>query len=335
MRRSQGVTLIELMVAILIVIMLASMVLFALQRAQVSARQARTQALVARLHSIIGRQWATYQTRRVPVDASSLAPALAAELSTKAKRVLIRMELPDRWSEVAAGNSGASVTVNAVNYQISPTAAARSYYRYYTSVSAGITGDDLPSTDYQNAECLYMIVTVGLPLEREMLGTFSEAEVGDVDGDGAKEFLDAWGKPIGFLRWPVGFVDFPAQDSTSYPFGHLSDLQPPRDSPSCRPDATENHDPLDPRQMDTYAFTVFPLIYSAGPDKTPDINTEPVDTSNPDDPYLDYRNDTAPCATYAPPATAKYVGIPADVDGDGELDHQDNIHNHFSEARVE
>ncbi|MDH3718775.1 MAG: prepilin-type N-terminal cleavage/methylation domain-containing protein, partial [Planctomycetota bacterium] len=111
MRRSQGVTLIELLLAILIVIMLASMVLFALQRAQVSARQARTQALIARLHSIIGRQWATYQTRRVPVDAryvtgivdvdGNVSVNKAARFRLTAIRQTMRLELPDRWEEVS------------------------------------------------------------------------------------------------------------------------------------------------------------------------------------------------------------------------------------------
>lgn len=32
---------------------------------------------------------------------------------------------------------------------------------------------------------------------------FSASEVGDTDGDGRLEFLDAWGNPLLFYRWPT------------------------------------------------------------------------------------------------------------------------------------
>lgn len=36
---------------------------------------------------------------------------------------------------------------------------------------------------------------------------FRDNEVRDTDGDGLPEFIDAWGEPIQFYRWPIGFVD--------------------------------------------------------------------------------------------------------------------------------
>lgn len=37
-------------------------------------------------------------------------------------------------------------------------------------------------------------------------GEFSTSEVGDTDGDGRLEFLDAWGKPFRFYRWPTRLI---------------------------------------------------------------------------------------------------------------------------------
>ena len=52
----------------------------------------------------------------------------------------------------------------------------------------------------QGAECLFMIITLGFTDELGGGNLFNEGSIGDTDGDGLPEFLDAWGMPIGFLR---------------------------------------------------------------------------------------------------------------------------------------
>lgn len=37
-------------------------------------------------------------------------------------------------------------------------------------------------------------------------GDYLSAEVGDTDGDGRLEFLDAWGRPLRFYRWPTRMI---------------------------------------------------------------------------------------------------------------------------------
>ena len=72
--------------------------------------------------------------------------------------------------------------------------------------------------------------------------------VGDLDSDGAREFLDGWGRPIEFMRWAPGL--------------------PPQLTSIQVPNATTNHDPCDLSDppADSTAFALFPLIYSSGPD---------------------------------------------------------------------
>ena len=41
---------------------------------------------------------------------------------------------------------------------------------------------------------------------------FTDREIADTDGDGLPEFVDAWGKPLRFYRWPTRLVDPDAPD---------------------------------------------------------------------------------------------------------------------------
>jgi hypothetical protein len=88
-----------------------------------------------------------------------------------------------------------------------------------------------------------MILTTGMGDETSDGSLFNQRDFADTDDDGMPEFIDGWGRPIGFLRWAPGF---------------RSDMQ--------TGDPVNDHDPFDPRKVDTLAYRVFPLIYSAGPD---------------------------------------------------------------------
>jgi hypothetical protein len=81
--------------------------------------------------------------------------------------------------------------------KITRPAVSRGFLRKYTAKT--------PSDEYQGAECLYMIVMGAIGEEGDSRDVFRPADIGDVDGDGYPEFLDAWGVPIRFLRWAPGF----------------------------------------------------------------------------------------------------------------------------------
>jgi prepilin-type N-terminal cleavage/methylation domain-containing protein len=63
------------------------------------------------------------------------------------------------------------------------------------------------------AEALYALLVGGLgPLGSVFTPEeFSPTEVGDTDGDGLPEFIDAWGEPLQFYRWPIHHVALPLQ----------------------------------------------------------------------------------------------------------------------------
>jgi prepilin-type N-terminal cleavage/methylation domain-containing protein len=367
MPRHRGFTLIELLITIMIIGLLASMLLFGMLKVQSQTQAARTKSTIAKVDGLFRPRWESIAARRLPVNTIGLSPKDAAELRLVALRQIQRMEIPDHWSEVTTApaelkkinNSSFSPAVT-----LSRTALSEAYLLYYNTVANNKPGavSDLndtpapnsatgkPSTLYQDAECLYMILTVGVAEDRTGREMFLDAEVGDLDGDGANEFLDGWGMPIRLCRWPVGFVDDPRQEqdtNSNKRFGHLSDVMPPKVLATGKPDATSRHDSFDPRRVDAEAFSIYPLINSAGPDRIDDIARGST-TQVRDDPYADVRADSAPTATYDPLATftygtpsvglPKWVGLPHDLTSvrksganapvNGVLNHYDNIHNH-------
>ena len=368
MSRRSGFTLIELLITIMIIGMLSSMLMFGLLKVQAQTQAARTKTTIAKIDELLRQRWQSFGTRRLPVSSVGVNQKAAAELRLVAIRQIQRMELPDHWSEVTA-----PLTIlkkldgsNAVDGNNNPitlprTGLANAYQRYYDTVGVNKAGavpansaSGKPSIEQQDAECLYMILTEGASDERNGREMFLESEIADVDGDGAPEFVDGWGMPIRFIRWPVGFIDDPRQDSSAQArFGHLSDLMPPKVSGTCKPDAANKHDAMDPLRVDTEAFLIYPLIYSGGPDKIGDISAGFENDQVRDDPYdMDLSNggvraDSTPCGTYDPVATfsfgtpsigvPKWPGIPHDFgiyrnqnlqSPNGKMNHYDNIHNH-------
>ena len=98
------------------------------------------------------------------------------------------------------------------------------------------------------------------PAETELARTmFGESTIGDTDGDGAKEFLDGWERPINFLRWAPGFDSQIQLDAAE-----LAAMSPSEQAVAVAND----HDPFDIFRVDALAFRLVPLIFSAGGDET-------------------------------------------------------------------
>lgn len=147
------------------------------------------------------------------------------------------------------------------------------------------------STAFQEAECLYLILSSRTDEDGNMLRFFSPSEIGDVDQDGMFEILDQWGQPINFIRWAPGFIS--ARQPNAPPFLPPFDPSDPRTFPPA--------DPLDPFKSDLRwhnasplddPVALFPLIFSGGPDGAPGIGLKnalvaPLPTPYPaiDDPY--------------------------------------------------
>ncbi|MCC7087005.1 MAG: type II secretion system protein [Pirellulales bacterium] len=305
-------TLVELLIVVAILAVLASMVLFALAGAEGTAKELRTRSTIDKLSNLIMQKYESYRTRRVPIVVPSNTmqrPIAFAGHRLNALREIMRFELPDRFTDII-DIPVTSIIYNTSSSKISRPSASASYLRVLNSTPT-------KTTEYQGAECLYLIISRGID-DPDVMEQFNPSEIGDTDQDGLQEFLDAWGKPISFLRWPAGFVStLQPKSQTSAPYSE--------------------HDPFDPVKVhkplssgptywsDFYNSGVhpplYPLIYSAGADGEYDIFTDSKNTP------FQYSLTPAPFPNnpYIPVDNALFGSVLDPSDGDQSID---NITNH-------
>jgi hypothetical protein len=166
---------------------------------------------------------------------SNVAPLLPAESKTKllararllCLRELIAMEMPDhpddiKWSDKWI--SGPMTVAMAKTYlngvpkiiptglglggpisvQNKPTSRVLGLARKLSDSSTGRPIDGWQLTN-ANAELLYLIVEDSELDGSSAIELFGKSETADTDNDGLKEFIDAFGNPIQWIRWPTGY----------------------------------------------------------------------------------------------------------------------------------
>lgn len=334
----RGFTLVELLIVISIIGIIAALSMAALLGAAEEGRVARAQSQIQKIDQLISEKWNGYRFRQLPIRIpAGTDPRTAALWRLNALRELMRMEMPDRLTDI---NDNPSPAIG----QALP-AVTRAYRRHFSTTTASTT------LSYDQAECLYAIIAQMRDGDASALSFFMNSEIGDVDGDGANEILDPWGEPIMFLRWAPGYsrAAITHDVRTGEPLSNflaapaplpevaVSTFQVP--AGQIAPDA---FDPLkvDPRWSDptlnNYGFKPFllrPLIFSGGPDKVYDIYTDDADTAT----SIHYNATTPPNDPYhvkVANGANIWVGTPTDYDGDGPQ-NGDNITNHGLELAGE
>jgi prepilin-type N-terminal cleavage/methylation domain-containing protein len=327
-----GFTLVEMLVTVTIVAILAAAVFGAMAAAQNTAKIAKTRTTIAKLHRLIMARYESYKTRRIPIDmtfqvgttnyiTTPLTPQEMAMVRLEAIREIMRIEMPDRAADVVnlptsgavgsfSSSGWAKLSRDASLRKMQRTSISDAYYIYWQQQeSQGRRWREDAANTYTSAECLYMIVTMACPGGREQ---FAENEIDDVDHDGWPEFVDGWGRPIFFCRWAPGFIPANGADTV---------LQ------SGNP--TLQHDPFDTQKVDSAAYQLIPLIYSAGPDNESHIVV--LNASK----YSSWLSSGARTPYTLKDANNRLQGQPGDYDKPGStaLKHFDNIHNHRLDVR--
>ena len=207
---------------------------------------------------------------------------------------MMRMEMPDSYVDLAYTPTSLDLTLKdgagnpfVQNFKSAPGREYNVLRNYFSnpnpklrrsplpplppSVMRPIVEVDLPATiipnskpsphwtdSHQSAECLYAIVAHSTIGGGSALEGFVASEIGDVDGDGFPEFIDAWGEPIVWIRWPAGYE---SALNLSYKLS-----LPPTDAfdPLRTAGEWDNPPRNPPRQQ---PWTVVPLIVSAGSDR--------------------------------------------------------------------
>lgn len=320
-------TLVELLVVMGVLAMLSSLVLVGLASAAEQARINRTRSQVQKIHELLMPRWEEYRYRRIePMYSSDTTTTVSTAQSSKRRalyrvdriRELMRMEMPCCKEDLTY----ASTTRPASN-----TTALWARYRRRvidrTNTDLGtwadvidVSDDDGWSSTHEGSECLYMILESIQSGETNGLDFFKKSEIGDTDEDGLPEILDAWGRPIVFLRWAPGYV------------GVRSNLH-----------RTDAPDPLDPlgvrggRAVDATTganlhFPLYPLILSGGPDQIYDVAVRFTDPNDMVEQISPSSTSMAPNNPYYTPSSGSQLGVVGDGNGNGADDSLDNITNH-------
>ena len=324
-----GFTLVELLIVMLIIAILVLLAWGALAGVAEKAKEDRTRSIVMKLDQLVVQRYDAYRTRPLPIRiAPGTNPRAAATFRLNALRELMRMELPDRRTDII-NYAVATYPMESTATGMSLAALQRTYYRK----TLAATGGNLANwTDqHQGAECLYLIVSTMHDGDKNALDFFMPGEIGDIDADGMREIHDGWGNPIEFLRWAPGFRNDPGADGAwgiaatdDDSNGTLDDYSELGAAGSDdvvrltlqRPDLP---DPFDPIRLGG-GFALRPLIFSAGADKSYDVNIEG---------NLRYILTTPPNNPYYVSAATTQAGMVLDIDGDG-AEWADNITNHYT-----
>ncbi len=288
-----GFTLVELLVTLTIISILAGLSLGALYASQENARKARTESTIAKISDLVAERWDSYRTRRLPSATSNNRQSNARNRLEMLWQVM-RAEMPDHFSDITFSPS-------------TPVPLQLAYAARYNSISPAPTGT------HEQAECLFLWVTTNIGIDDEV--QFLSGEIGDTDNDGMPEFLDGWGNPITWVRWPAGFVPGFSGVLTELQVANQTTHPDPFDPFGSCPAA-----PLESGETAASAdvgYKLYPLILSAGPDGTFGIYTFLGISGNKlNHPYSRHQSTTA--------TTYHWMGEPTGTGG-----MADNIHNHL------
>lgn len=384
MTRRVAFTLVELLTVIAIITVLAGLSMVALNGSVQTAKEMKTLGTIQKLDAAVLQIFEGYQDRFenildnagywdtapepdewVPYTAGTLADQDVVVLKLHLIHDLMRMEMPAYWNEVIDGipdsglpdfdddtNSKARGPIESEEYsghKYALKSASPVIRYYYQSAARARQRNSSCSLDNGPAELLFLMIA---NLNPEALEGFGGNEIGDVDGNGLLEFLDAWGNSIYFLRAAPGFTDTDRQPdivrmaklglSTAHSNVNNnlwstedSAIQARRDE-AFKKAADHWSDPFDPGGDYGKTWFLYPVVMSAGPDGIFDISygrTKPdLDSSDPrySNADTDKHELVSPSASDAAESNPFNfpTGIPRNKMDDGVLNHYDNIHNH-------
>ena len=273
-----GFSLTELLVVMSVMVVLIGLAGAAVSSARTTSKKQQTQQTIAKLDAIVRQQFASYSAVAIPTPSPMLLNTGSMTASQYRawyiRRNIITGDLPDRWSDVGALATG-TVPITASGTGRLPLTASQRMYAASIRDAMKRSGNNDPVAEatrlgasFSSAECLFLIVMQGGFADCLDCGELKSTPRGDKDGDGAFEFWDAWGNPIGFLLWPAA-VELPAGKGMKF-----FDTSGPRRLTPPFEDANRNglldsgEDANQNQVLDraTPSCGMVPLIYSAGPD---------------------------------------------------------------------
>ena len=309
-KNDHGFTLIELLVVIAILAAVSGMFVLAYRGAQQESNLQKTRGTIQKINEVINSRMQEYESYPVPLGISATAspaaggskPALIDRARLLMLRDIIRTEMPDHpddlkatryWTNISNPpvvirpvqtglfDGGFPVLVPRTNIlPVGLTSRASALYSRLASTISVLVDEPWDKTN-SNAELLYLIVEASELDGSSAIELFGSSEIGDTDNDGLNEFLDAYGNPIRWIRWPSGYpalarsypdmLDFSIVDSS----GNLTLDSEPADRIKADPGWRASDAALRP------GIYPLPLIVSAGQDGYFGLNFREIDRYSP------------------------------------------------------
>ena len=278
-----GFTLIELMIVIAVILLLMTITIAAFANFIVTSKEAATAATIAKLNKILQQRKEAFNRLNLKSAAKALnstnanVNATTTKFNLRAAEVIVRKQrfeiaLPQRYEERSL--------FNGIDYKT-----------WFQGLSA--------RPNYESSALLYLAITDGETFGAPQVDddAFTTAEVTsipiNVNGTtlDLKYFIDAWGQPLRFYRWPTGLIREESAGIVDRSYALLlNPTLPPRLANSTAIDPLK-YDPDDPSQFFSMfylglpasqqtnfqsSFNLYfdaarfhtPLLVSAGPDRS-------------------------------------------------------------------
>ena len=207
--RRAAFTLVELLLVVSIIAVLASLGVGVLAQAQNDAAISATRSRISLIEKILETELENYEVRRSPFSLSELRNASAdlTELKDLKRRViadLIRAEMPDGSAAMPRAFPTPLLTPLLTGTSL-PSVDLASVRKWADATDWPQPGDGFLGA-VKRSEMLYEIL-----LNLEIDGTSAVEQIGsqaigDSDGNGKLEIVDAWREPI-FLQWQQEDLD--------------------------------------------------------------------------------------------------------------------------------
>lgn len=274
----RGFTLVEMLVVIAIIGVLATIGAWGVSGMLETARESATEATLTKIQTLLKNRMKALQLMHREFSKNPRSNRRFVVIRRDIENQLGN-EWPDRLKETAAMEAAMEAAWREEHRALMPQ-------RYSESPQFTPPAGFQAGSVTESAELLYAFLTADTRGVGDAGTEFSTQEIQDTDDNGRMEFVDAWGRPLRFYRWPTrlmrpggGSLDDTyadplyggaPNDANKDPMSVSRGLQTLYDLPLTGYPAGNYHD------VDTYHT---PLVVSAGPDGVLGLY-EPNDVGN-------------------------------------------------------